>query len=301
MKLLLYLGLLVVLAFAGWSASGGYAEAGFVWLATTDTTTPDPTPTETTVTTDATVTTTSTDSTTTDTTATTTTESTTTASTILLRFRTCLPATTVEANGPGGSLVNYTAPTAVDDNDGARPVVCSPASGSLFPLGGTTVTCTATDSADNQAQATFLSQWPIRLRPPCFVPAPHRVYATSALGITDSDPAVGAFVQAANATDIVDPHPVVRSDLHAFLPRRRNRHRVLRTRLQRQRRHARRVADGAAPASGGHSPASAAGGRGASAECRQPVAGFARRCAEPHLADAHGVRTSRRHSLEQRR
>ena len=46
-------------------------------------------------------------------------------------------------------------PTATDDVDGTVPVLCAPASGSIFPLGTTTVTCTATDSAGNIASGNF--------------------------------------------------------------------------------------------------------------------------------------------------
>src|SRR5262249_29161912 len=53
---------------------------------------------------------------------------------------------TVEANGPGGSRVNYTSPGANDLVDGPVPVVCDPSSGSNFPLGSTTVTCNAADA-----------------------------------------------------------------------------------------------------------------------------------------------------------
>nr|WSX76366.1 HYR domain-containing protein [Streptomyces sp. NBC_00899] len=62
----------------------------------------------------------------------------------------------VEAQGSQGARVRYTA-TATDAVDGPLPVSCTPASGSLFPLGTTTVTCTATDSAGNTgaAKATF--------------------------------------------------------------------------------------------------------------------------------------------------
>src|SRR5207247_852445 len=45
---------------------------------------------------------------------------------------------TAEANGPTGSKVNYSSPTAVDIVDGPVPNVgCSPDSGSTFPLGVT--------------------------------------------------------------------------------------------------------------------------------------------------------------------
>jgi hypothetical protein len=66
-----------------------------------------------------------------------------------------LPAdTTVEATGPAGATVTYTA-TATDDTDGTVPVTCSPASGATFALGTTTVTCTASDNAGNSALGTF--------------------------------------------------------------------------------------------------------------------------------------------------
>ncbi|WP_141698600.1 HYR domain-containing protein, partial [Streptomyces lushanensis] len=55
---------------------------------------------------------------------------------------------TVEATGPEGAVIDYSA-TAVDGIDGPVPVVCVPLSGSAFPVGRTTVTCTATDSVGN--------------------------------------------------------------------------------------------------------------------------------------------------------
>jgi hypothetical protein len=45
--------------------------------------------------------------------------------------------------------------SATDAVDGAVPVHCSPASGNKFPVGRTTVTCSATDSSANTAQARF--------------------------------------------------------------------------------------------------------------------------------------------------
>jgi hypothetical protein len=50
--------------------------------------------------------------------------------------------------------VNYPAPTVSDNCPGAT-FVCAPASGSSFPLGTTTVTCTATDAHTNQAGCSF--------------------------------------------------------------------------------------------------------------------------------------------------
>ena len=61
-----------------------------------------------------------------------------------------------EAQGPTGATQSYvtTAMDAVDDN-GPRPLACIPPSGSVFPLGPTTVNCTATDSAHNTSHASF--------------------------------------------------------------------------------------------------------------------------------------------------
>ncbi len=56
----------------------------------------------------------------------------------------------------GGSLtVSYTTPTATDNCSGVGTVTCSPASGSSFPLGTTTVTCSATDAAGNTGSCSF--------------------------------------------------------------------------------------------------------------------------------------------------
>ncbi len=52
------------------------------------------------------------------------------------------------------AIVTYTAPTS-SDNCGAAPVVCTPPSGSAFPVGTTTVTCTATDGGGNTATCSF--------------------------------------------------------------------------------------------------------------------------------------------------
>lgn len=53
-----------------------------------------------------------------------------------------------------GATVHF-APTATDETDGDVSVICSPASGSTFPIGTTTVTCTAMDAAGNVGTASF--------------------------------------------------------------------------------------------------------------------------------------------------
>jgi len=62
---------------------------------------------------------------------------------------------TVNATSSAGALVGYTA-SASDDVDANPMLACSPASGSVFAIGTTTVTCTATDSQGNSTTGTFL-------------------------------------------------------------------------------------------------------------------------------------------------
>jgi len=60
------------------------------------------------------------------------------------------------ATGSDGAVVEFANDiSATDDVDDNVPVQCSPASGSTFPIGTTTVTCTATDDAGNTASESF--------------------------------------------------------------------------------------------------------------------------------------------------
>jgi alpha/beta hydrolase family protein/HYR domain-containing protein len=61
---------------------------------------------------------------------------------------------TAEATGPSGAAVTFSA-TATDNWDPNPNVVCTPRSGSTFPLGLTTVQCTATDASGNAANGSF--------------------------------------------------------------------------------------------------------------------------------------------------
>jgi hypothetical protein len=66
-----------------------------------------------------------------------------------------LPASiVVEATSAAGAVVEFVV-TARDVFDGAITPICSPASGSTFPLGASTVACRATDKAGNVAQGSF--------------------------------------------------------------------------------------------------------------------------------------------------
>jgi X-Pro dipeptidyl-peptidase len=66
-----------------------------------------------------------------------------------------LPADiTVDATSPAGAVVTYTA-TATDNEDPDPSIHCLPASGSTFPIGTTTVNCTATDASGNSSRGSF--------------------------------------------------------------------------------------------------------------------------------------------------
>ena len=109
--------------------------------------------------------------------------------------------TTLEATAPGGAPATFTA-TATDLVDGVVTPTCTAggdpvASGATFPLGTTTVTCSATDSHGNIAPSqSFTITVQDTTRPTVTVPANMTLEATSATG------APGAF--ASSATDLVD-------------------------------------------------------------------------------------------------
>ena len=105
---------------------------------------------------------------------------------------------TVEATGPNGVAVNYTAPTANDIVDGViENVSCTPASGETFPLGNTTVTCQATDQHQNTGSSSFVVHVVDTTAP---IIAPHDDITVEATSFA------GALVNYTNptASDIVD-------------------------------------------------------------------------------------------------
>jgi hypothetical protein len=59
-----------------------------------------------------------------------------------------------EATSAAGAVVSYSNPSTSDAVDGAGAAICSPASGSTFALGETSVSCHATDAAGNGASST---------------------------------------------------------------------------------------------------------------------------------------------------
>jgi HYR domain len=123
----------------------------------------------------------------------------------------------IEANGPAGSVVNYTLPTATDASDGPEVVTCSPTSGSTFPLGTTVVTCSASDSHGNVGTASFSVRIVDTTKPTLVVPADRAVYANTPDGISAQSADVSTFLAEAQASDTVDPSPRVSNNAPGFL------------------------------------------------------------------------------------
>ena len=111
---------------------------------------------------------------------------------------------TVEANGPSGSVVNYSKATASDDVDGPVPATCTPASGSTFKLGMTIVTCSsAPDSAGHTGSASFTVTVVDRTDPILHVPVDLWVQTTEA-SMPRTDSRIVGFLGGASAADLVD-------------------------------------------------------------------------------------------------
>jgi hypothetical protein len=107
--------------------------------------------------------------------------------------------TTVAPKSAAGAPVTYAA-TATDNLDGAITPTCAPASGQMFPLGATTVTCTAADKAGNVATKSFKVTVSTPTAPTITVPADRTVGAPSAAGDV-----VNYTVTATDAIDGTDP------------------------------------------------------------------------------------------------
>ena len=110
---------------------------------------------------------------------------------------------TVEADGSGGTKVTFT----VSGSDGTPPasllpgaIACAPASGTTFPLGKTTVTCTASDAVGNQGTLSF--DITVRDTTAPSINAPDASFtATDASGISRTDPAIVSYLKGISAHD----------------------------------------------------------------------------------------------------
>jgi hypothetical protein len=102
---------------------------------------------------------------------------------------------TAEAEGPSGAAVDYEA-TASDPDDGVLQPVCTPAAGTTFPLGSTTVECEVTDSDGKSVSGRFVVSVVDTTAPALKLPAKISTAPNSAYG------AWVIFV--AKAVDVVD-------------------------------------------------------------------------------------------------
>jgi hypothetical protein len=112
---------------------------------------------------------------------------------------------TAAATGPDGAVVTFPLPTVQDDVDPSPRVACSPASGSLFPIGTTTVECSATDAAGLTSRLWFdVTVVDRDITPPVFidVPADFSVEARRRTG------AVVTY-RVPSASDAADANPTV--------------------------------------------------------------------------------------------
>ncbi len=109
---------------------------------------------------------------------------------------------TAEATGPDGAAVTYALPEATDAVSSSS-VSSAPGSGSIFPLGASTVTVTATDAANNTSNSTFTITVTDSTAPIISAPANIVAEATSAAG--------AAVSYSASATDLVDGNVAVTS------------------------------------------------------------------------------------------
>lgn len=102
---------------------------------------------------------------------------------------------TEEATGPSGAAVTFFT-SAIDLVDGSVAVNCDADSGDTFPLGTTTVSCSATDAHGNPASGSFTVTVQDTTGPSLSLPANISVYSLSA------SQAIVSY--SASASDIVD-------------------------------------------------------------------------------------------------
>ena len=112
----------------------------------------------------------------------------------------CPGDVTVGCDAPDGAVVTYDA-TAVDEFDPNPSLVCLPPSGGQFPIGATSVSCTATDGSGNAATCAFTVTVADTIAPEIVCPT---AITVEGLGI------FGAVVSfAVTATDLCDPDPAL--------------------------------------------------------------------------------------------
>ena len=119
----------------------------------------------------------------------------------------------VVSNALAGFLLGA---TAVDNVDGS--VATTNDGLTVFPLGETTVTWSATDAADNTGTASATVTVTDQTAPVLTAPADGTVAATDSTGTAATDPAIVAWVESAVATDNVDSSVTITNDAPSVLP-----------------------------------------------------------------------------------
>ncbi|MDT0165756.1 PxKF domain-containing protein [Actinotalea sp. AC32] len=126
---------------------------------------------------------------------------------------------TATATANSAATVTY-APTATDDVDGAVPVTCTPASGSTFAVGATTVTCSASDAAGNVLTGSFtvtvsyawngflrpIDDEPVRnvVKAGSSVPVKFSLSGNQGMSIFRAAPGSKAITASSSSTDVVE-------------------------------------------------------------------------------------------------
>jgi hypothetical protein len=110
------------------------------------------------------------------------------------------------------------APSASDTVDGPLPVSCLPASGSTFPLGVTTVTCTAVDSFGASAGASFTVSVVDTTPPTLTVPPDATFVSENGAPLPRSSSALAAYLARGRVADAVDPQPALFINMPDLFP-----------------------------------------------------------------------------------
>ena len=124
-----------------------------------------------------------------------------------------------EANTAAGTTLGYVPPTAFDVVSGAIPVVtCGTLPGHRFPDWHYRGQAAARDAANNSGVTTFPVTVADRTPPVISAPPSLTLYATTPTGVPATDPSVANASRFITASDSIDPHPVITSDMPSFLP-----------------------------------------------------------------------------------
>jgi hypothetical protein len=115
----------------------------------------------------------------------------------------------VTTNNALGTNVTYSLPTALDNFDASPSVTCSPASGSLFSVGNTTVSCNGTDQAGNPAlPTTFVVQVTYSTLPPTGTPTTNPV-STATQPSSATQPSVSQHAKQKQSQSSTEPSALI--------------------------------------------------------------------------------------------